>query len=255
MDVQEAVEAVWVDLERGVRPTEAVRGKLDLDQAYHVQFDILRRLVAREEKIAGWKIGGNSDAARELFATNEPFGGFLLESGRYDGGHEFELARLPGSAVIECEVAFIFKERLAGPDVTRADVLTAVDSIAPAFEIATVSRVPGLDLAQLVSDNVSQWGYVIGEAIPFRSECDLGAIEVIAERDGEVAQRGLSRDAVDDQIDSIVWLAHNLAKFGAAIESGHTVLSGSCLRPAPVGGGERWRATFATLGTIEASFI
>ena len=255
MDVDEAVEAVWAGFERNVRPAEVVRGQLDLEQAYAVQARIMQRQIDRGESIVGWKIGGNSNAARGLFGTLEPFSGFLLESGRYRSGSRFELSSLPGSAVLECELAFTFRTGLAGGDITRADVEAAIDTVAPALEIAAIGRVPGLDLAQIISDNVSQWGYVLGEAIAFSPGLDPGEVEVTARRNGTVAEHGLSRDVIDNQIDSIVWLVRNLAGRGLAIEPDHLVMSGSCLRPASVGNDEHWIADFSGIGQVEATFV
>jgi 2-keto-4-pentenoate hydratase len=254
MDVNDAVEAVWAGFERNVRPAESIRGELDVEKAYQVQTQIMQRLIDRGETVVGWKIGGNSDAARALFSTVEPFSGFLLATGRYESGSEFDLSALPGSPVLECELAFTFKRRLEG-DVSREEVLSAIDTIAPALEIAAVGRVAGLDLGQIVGDNVSQWGYVVGRESPLDPDLELGSIEVVAQRNGAVEQRGLSREVIDNQIESLVWLVQNLAKIGMAVEVGHIVMSGSCLRPAIVSNNEHWTATFSGLGCVEAKFI
>src|ERR1700760_3093681 len=113
MDVEEAAAAVWAAFERNVRPAD-VRGQLDVDQAYAVQVRIMERQIAAGGTISGWKIGGNSNAARTLFGTTDPFSGFLLSKDRYESGSEFELSKLPGSPVLECEIAFTFKTRLEG---------------------------------------------------------------------------------------------------------------------------------------------
>lgn len=253
---EDALEAVWDAYQKNERPPAAIYKKLDgLPQAYRVQKGVLQRFQAKGETLAGWKIGGNSDTARGIFGPEAPFSGFLLESGHFRDGHTFRLDDLPGNAVVECELLITLGKRLTGPGVTRADVEAAVSGIAPALEVANKGRVPGLDLGQLVADNVSQWGYVVGETIsPYPTGLDLGGVEIVARINGEIAQQGLAREVIDNQLDSLAWLANNLGEYGLALEAGHRVMTGSCLNPAVAEKGQDWDVTFTGVGSVRAAF-
>jgi 2-keto-4-pentenoate hydratase len=157
--------------------------------------------------------------------------------------------------VLECELCITVDRRLAGPGVTRADVEAAVSSIAPAMEVANLGRVPGVDLGQLMADNVSQWGYLIGPVTtPYPKGLELGDVEIVATINGQITQKGLAREVIDNQLDSLAWLANNLGAYGLALEPGHKVITGSCLNPAVVAKGQRWEATFTGLGSVVSEF-
>jgi 2-keto-4-pentenoate hydratase len=79
-------------------------------------------------------------------------------------------------------------------------------------------------------------------------------VEIIARINGEIAQQGLARKVIDNQLDSLAWLANNLAEYGLALEAGHKVMTGSCLNPAGAAKGQDWDVTFTGLGSVNASF-
>jgi 2-keto-4-pentenoate hydratase len=123
------------------------------------------------------------------------------------------------------------------------------------MEVANLGRVPGVDLGQLMADNVSQWGYVIGSVTtPYPKGLELGDVEIVATINGQITQKGLAREVIDNQLDSLVWLANNLGAYGLALEPGHKVITGSCLNPAAVAKGQRWEATFTGLGGVVSEF-
>ena len=51
---------------------------LTLEQAYAIQREVERALVARGERVIGWKVGFTSAALQESFGVSEPVMGFLL---------------------------------------------------------------------------------------------------------------------------------------------------------------------------------
>ncbi len=77
---------------------------------------------------------------------------------------------------------------------------------------------------------------------------------MVLTRNGEPVAEGLGRDVVDDQFASLAFLANNLAVYGAALEAGQIVLTGSFNAPPPVAPGETWHADFAGLGEVTVSF-
>lgn len=252
MDVKVVADRLWAH-RLSYDGVEALEGQLNLDQAYKVQFDMLRRRLAEGERLAGWKIGGNSNPARATYGIAEPIYGYLLASGERPMDQPIDLAAL-GKPVIEIELAFKFAVRLAGPGVDRAQVLDALASAHPAAEIADL-RTPARDLPLLVADDIAQWGYVIGAPVsPYPRDVDLGAEEVEIAVSGEFRERLRGRDVIDEQIGGLAYLANHLGKHGCAIEPGQVVITGSCNRPAPVKKGELWDARFSTFGSVQVQF-
>jgi 2-keto-4-pentenoate hydratase len=255
ISVETAAEMVERSRAEGIEPPAELKERLTFDQAYQVQDRLLDWFRARGEVQSGWKIGANSDAARELFKVVDPFAGFILKRGEFRSGHRFDLAAIPGSPVLECELCIRMGRRLAGPEVTRDQVLDAVAGIAPAFEIAGIGREATVDPPLNIADDVAHWGYVLGEEIsPYPRGLDLPTLVVRARRNGEVVFDNPCAGAIDVQLDSIAWLANHVAKSGRALEPGHLIITGSCTRPTVIQPGDRWEAQFAGVGEVTAAF-
>lgn len=255
MKTNEATEILWQSMQKGDHAPAALQKALSLEEAYKIQFGILDRWLAAGEKLAGWKIGATSDAARKMLKLSAPAAGYLLASRRFSSGHTFEHAAIY-KPIIESEVCVTIGQRLAGPGVTRDDVLAATAAVAPAFEIAAMRSDMAADFPLGVADDVAQWGYVLGSAItPYPKDLDLGEMMVEGRRNGEVVQQVRGRDAIDDQLQSIAWLANHLAEHDRALEAGHCIITGAILRPMPIAKGDRWETQFSGVGTVLAAFV
>ena len=274
-------------MQAGDHAPEALRKALSLSDAYQVQLGILDRLLASGEELSGWKIGGTSDAARQMLKLSEPVRGYLLAKNQYASGHTFEHAAI-GKPVIESELCITIGTDLKGPGVTRAQVLDAVTAISPAFEVVQMRSDMASDLPLGVADDVAQWGVVLGEALsPYPRDLDLGGISIQGaggdsgagamnavnghqpgfrgglrcaaiwremQKNGEVVQQAIGREVIDDQLDALAWLANRLAEHGRALEAGQCVMTGSCTRPTPIARGDTWQTTFSSVGTVTATF-
>ncbi len=114
----------------------------------------------------------------------------------------------------------------------------------------------GADLPVGVADNVAQWGYVTGSAIaPYPADLDLGNILMDMKKNGALEMSARGAEVIDNQIDSIVWLANTLATFDVGIEAGHCIMTGSFNKPLPITKGDQWETNFASVGDIQASFV
>ena len=254
MTVDEAIEIKWQGIQRGNHSPEELHGKLSLREAYQVQLGILENYKAGGEKQAGWKIGLTADAIRQMYATTEPAFGFLLESNAYTSGHCFSYADIVNPA-IESELCFTLGETLRGPGITRHHVFNAVKSVAPSFEVVSLQVKMAEDLPLGIADNVSQWGYVTHTALePYPKELALGEITAEVKTDDNVIATLIGAEVIDDQLQSLAWLANQLADFGRALEAGQCVISGSFTKPLPIKQGERWETSFSSVGEVSATF-
>lgn len=255
MDTNQATDILWQSMQQNDHAPQALRNTLALGEAYQVQLGILDRLVSGGEKLSGWKIGGTSDAARQMLQLTEPVCGYLLASNHYPSGRTFDHAAI-GKPVIESELCITFGEDMKGPGVTREQVGEGVSAITPAFEVVQMRSDMRSDLPLGVADDVAQWGIVMGTSVsPYPKDLDLGAIIIEMKKNGEVVQQAVGRDVIDDQLEALAWLANHLAEYGRGIEAGQYVMTGSCTKPTPIARGDTWETTFSSVGVVSASFV
>jgi 2-oxopent-4-enoate/cis-2-oxohex-4-enoate hydratase len=255
MRIEEAINILWQAMQTGDHAPTALRKTLTLAEAYRVQLGILKRWITAGETHAGWKIGGTSEAARKMLGLQAPLSGYLLASRRFSTGQTFAHEQI-GKPVIESELCVTIERRLTGPGVTREQVLDAVSAVAPAFEVVQMRGDLAGDLPLGVADDVAQWGYVTGTPLsPYPRNLDLGAITVEMRKNGEVIQQVRGREAIEDQLQSIAWLANQLAEYDMALELGQCIMTGSFTKPLPIAKGDRWETQFSSVGTVSATFV
>ena len=254
MSTEQCIQALWDAHQRGDFFPQAWRGKLDLPEAYRVQLGLLDRKVAGGERQAGWKVGLTADAMREMFGGKEPVFGYLLESGSIASGHRFRFAELR-SPMIEHELLITLAHDVPGPNATREDARRAVATIAPALEIVEM-RGPNMrdDMPLAITDNVAQRAYVHGRAIPLSSNLDLGSVRASIRANGEVKANPLGREAIDNQLQTLAWLANALHRYGRQLRAGQRVMTGSFTKPMPIAQGDTFETEFSEIGKVTASF-
>jgi 2-keto-4-pentenoate hydratase len=255
MKIEETIDLLWQATQRGAPPPAALQKTLTFADAYRVQLGILARWQARGEKIDGWKIGLSADAARKMFGLDAPIAGYLLASRHFPSGHTITHAALR-RPIIESELCFTMGKRLAGPGVTREQVLASVAAVAPAFEVVDMRTDMGADMPLGIADDVAQWGYVTGVALtPYPTSLDLGEVTAEMRRNGEIVAQVRGQAVIDNQLDSIAWLANHLAEYGMVLEAGQHIMSGSFTRPTPIAKGDQWETRFSSVGTVSAAFV
>lgn len=259
MNIDDATNILWQSARTGgaaTRGTPAVtlHKQLTMEDAYLVQLNIMARRQAAGETLAGWKIGLSAASARQAFGLSAPVFAPLFAQRHFSSGHTFqhETIRKP---LIESELCFTLGKRLVGPGVTPARVLAAVSAVAPAFEVVDM-RVNMLeDMPLGVADDIAQWGYVTGAALsPYSATLDLGAVTVEMKRNGDVVAKVVGKEVIDNQLESIAWLANHLATHGLALEPGQQIMSGSFTKPTPINKGDHWESLFSSVGSVSATF-
>lgn len=265
---QQAAEILWQARRQGQSNPQALRGVLSVEDGYRTQMLLLARHKEHGDVQAGWKLGATAPAVRKLFGSDTAVTAHLLARNRIAAeGPSGGCAALTGAVnpCIEAELLLVLGAPLQGPGVTAEQARAAVAAVAPAFEIVDFWSKPSADPGLAVAENVYQRAYVIGpELRPCPAGFDPGALHMTLTRDGETAagtsrQRevvaeGLGREVVDNQFESLAFLANTLAAYGAALEAGQIVLTGSFNAPPPVAPGQTWRAEFAGLGAVTVRF-
>ena len=250
-DERAAIDRFWEARRSGEFFPADWRDRLDFDQAYRVQLGVVARRVAAGERQVGWKVAQTSAETRRQFGFDEPLFGCLMEEGLKPSGHAYGRGELiqPGC---EPEVCVRLAAPLSGA-VDAASARRAIDALHPAFEIVEVRGDIAGQKALAIADNAAQKGVVLGGPAPFTEVLDLAAMECRVVVNGREAARGWGDAVLGDPANAMVWLAGKLAGFGLGLRAGDLIMTGSITRMLPLSPGDRARAEFAGIGTVEAS--
>ena len=206
-----------------------------------------------KRETAGWKVGLTSGQARDSMGVGfRPFG-YIVPDRIFPTG-----VRLPFSAPdafgIENELCFSFGRDLYG-EVDRTDIISAIESVAPAFEINEKRVAPSAPPQQRLEDNLSQWGIVVGDKRKLVwTDFPFDSLSVDLTLDGELVETVMAKGHIDDHFGSLVVLATTLARFDRSIKAGDQVITGSYTRQRVARTG-RWRGDFGSvIGDVEVEF-
>ena len=234
--------------------------EMGMDDAYAIQNAIYRAKIAAGRKVIGWKIGLTSKAMQYALNIDIPDSGILFDDMLFANDATVPAGRFIQPR-IEAEIAFVMKAPIGGADVTRDDVVAAVDYVAPSIEIldTRIQRVDGArgkarTVFDTISDNAANAGIVLGTQKHAIDAFDLRWVGAITSRNDEVEETGLGAGVLNDPVESVVWLARRMAQYGQSIEPGQIILSGSFIRPIECPSGAKIHADFADFGSVRISF-
>ena len=198
MDRDAAAEAIISAWDEGRHMPAEWMGRLTFDQGYAVQLCLLRHLLARGERLAGWKVGLTAAAIRAQFKASEPVFGFLLESGERPSGHAFRMNDLKAPG-FENELCLFVAKRLQGPGIDLLQVRDAVTHAAPALEIVE-NRGPAVsDLPLAAADNAQQKAFVVGKKIGLDAgNGDLASTRVSVHINGKLSEEAAGSEVMGE---------------------------------------------------------
>jgi len=242
-----------------VAPLTDTFGGIDAADAYEIQLLNIRRKTAAGARVRGHKVGLSSPVMQQMMGVDEPDYGHLLDGMILDAGAPVPAARYCYPR-IEVEIGYLLGAPLPGAGCTEADVLAATQYIAPSLELID-SRITDwrIKLADTIADNASSAGVILGAARKTPAELaaagvDLANIEAVLYSGGAEVARGNTSAVLGNPTACVAWLARKVAAFGVQLEAGHLILPGSCTRAIDAVAGSEFRAEFAGLGTVTASF-
>ena len=234
--------------------------KMDINDAYAIQREIIASKTQAGKKIIGWKIGLTSKAMQSALNIDIPDSGVLFDDMLFPNQGHVPKGRFIEPR-IEAEIAFIFKEPVAGETVSREEVISSTDFILPSLEILD-TRIKRRDpktgktrnIFDTISDNAANAGVVLGDKRHKIDSHNLRRIGAIVFRNQEVEETGLGAGVLNDPIESVLWLARRMARYNQKIEPGQIVLSGSFIRPIECPSGSLIAADFGDFGKVEITF-
>lgn len=228
---------------------------MTLTDGYAVQNALRHRWLAEGKRQVGWKAGLTSKAKMVQMGVHVPSIGFLMA----------DMARPENSAVrtddlihprVECEVAFVTRKDLSGPDVSREQVLDATDFVLPAIEVID-SRFSGFkfDLPSVVADNGSSARYVAGGRARDPRDLDLRTLGVVMEKNGEIVTLGAAAAVMDHPANAVALLVKVLHEIGETLPAGSFVMSGGITEAVAVKPGDNVIARYQELGSVSVRFV
>lgn len=233
-----------------IAPLAATSPRLTIDDAYQIQLAQVRRWSADGRRVLGRKVGLTSPAMQAQMKVDQPDFGHLMDDMFFA-----EHVAIPCERFLqpraEPEVAFVLRRDLAGPRVTVAAAVAAVDFVVPALEIID-SRIVDwqIGIIDTIADNASSGGVVLGSTARRIDEVDLRLGGCVVHRNGEIAGTGAGGAVFGSPVNSLVWLANVLGKFGDGLLAGQVILPGSITASIPFESGDVITATMAGLGSV-----
>jgi 2-oxo-hept-3-ene-1,7-dioate hydratase len=233
---------------------------ITIEDSYAIQKAWIAIKVAEGRVVKGHKIGLTSKAMQSALGIDEPDSGILLDDMFFADGGLVPSDRFIGTRV-EAELAFVMRERLAGPHCTLFDVLNATDFVVPALEILD-TRIERVDpvtkstrkIFDTIADNAANAGIVLGGR-PLRPlEADLRWIGALCYRNGQLEETGLAAGVLNHPANGVAWLANKIAPNGLALEKGQVVLAGSFIRPIETRKGDTIQADYGPYGSVSCYF-
>ena len=237
-----------------VKITEA-HPDMDWDDAYAIQAEILRRKLARGNRVVGLKAGLTSHAKMKQMGVETPCFGFLVDTFSVPDGGEIRIGELVHPKV-EPEIVFVLKRALKGPGCHIGAVLAATDFVMPGIEIIDSRyRDFKFDLKSVIADNCSSSRFVLGgQAVPV-DELDLRTLGVVMEKNGEIVGIGAGAAVLGHPAAAIAMLANHLGARGEEIPAGTMILSGGVTEAVAVKAGDNVNLRIQSLGSTSVRFI
>ncbi len=229
--------------------------EMDWDDAYAIQAEILRRKLARGNRVVGLKAGLTSHAKMKQMGVDTPCFGFLVDYFSVADGGEIKISELIHPKV-EPEIAFVLKRALKGPGCHIGAVLAATDFVMPGIEIIDSRyRDFKFDLKSVIADNCSSSRFVLGgQAVPV-DELDLRTLGVVMEKNGEIVGIGAGAAVLGHPAAAIAMLANHLGARGEEIPAGTMILSGGVTEAVAVKAGDNVNLRIQSLGSTSVRFV
>ncbi|WAH38065.1 2-keto-4-pentenoate hydratase [Alicyclobacillus dauci] len=225
---------------------------LTVEDAYAIQQLTIQKYTTAGDKLIGWKMGLTSKAKQQSVGVDEAIYGHLLKSMELRNP-EVSLQGLIHPRV-EPEIAFVFKHKLEGTDITPRDVWLATECVMPAVEVID-SRYKNFSftLVDVIADNASSAKFYVADQAFSPYQFQLDQVGVVMKRNGEVSQTGAGAAVLGHPVRSIIEQVHMLSRTGKAIEPGMVVLTGGITEAIYIYDGDRISIEFEGMGEINLS--
>ncbi len=205
----------------------------------------------------GWKIGATNKPTQNMFNIKAPFFAPMADIGLMKSGDDLKKI----DAVGGCEPEYGFKLAqdypAKGEEINVETATAAIEDVYLVIEIigrciGNTDYANGIGIAMDFGGNTA---FVVGPKLVNWQEQDLANAKVESIVDGDVVATGNGHSAMDDPVNSVVWLAKQLVAQGKQIKAGEWVSTGTCTTPVPAKVGTTYTAKFGAFGEVSINFI
>jgi 2-keto-4-pentenoate hydratase len=237
-----------------IDPARIERPK-DLAAAYAIQQEIVS---LSGEPARGFKVGSTSIEAQRKLGTSEPGSGVLLASCVHES--PAIVAVSPAHApCVEGEFSFLMGRDLLprGARYAMSEVAAAVEAVAGAVEVVGTRFAGGLagkGRLLVTADCGANIAFVSGAWHRDWRSLDLKNHRAAMSINGTTHGSGTGSRALGDPINVMLWLANHQSAAGRGLKAGEIVSTGTCTGLDPVEPGDRVRADFGPLGSVDIVF-
>jgi 2-keto-4-pentenoate hydratase len=235
-------------------PTKTWPG-LNADDAFKIQQLNSTHAIQNGDRLVGYKLGNIAKVMQSAFGLDHPDYGFLHSSLFVYEGTSIRREQFI-KPFVELEVGFVLKAPLKGPNVTVADVISAIDYAVPAIEIID-SRVKewAIDLPDTLADNGSTGAVIVGGMPRRLADLTLSNMRGVLKFNGQEVMAGNTKNVLGNPISAVAWLVNRLAEYEIEFLPGQFILPGSCLEAVPMEDKGVWECTFDGWGTVEFEVV
>jgi len=247
-DVIKAILEARAEVKTFPLPSTMLPG-LTLEKAYVLQKNLAKAILAKGDKVGGYKAGLTSEAGQKKFGVDVPLLGPLFKSGELGPDAVVNLKDFV-RPFIENEVGYVVGQQISQPVKDVDSLKKMIKEVFPAVELpdlrfADMKDVKGPDI---VADAVGCAKYIIGKKIPV-GQADVDKVEVTLTCDGNVVNQGKASDALGDQWKALLWLVNGAVAQGWTLEPGQILITGAMGNMIPAKPG-KYEGKWGQLGTL-----
>lgn len=242
----------WQNKQHLPTPDASMRQPKSRAEGYAAQRALLE---ATGETAMGWKIAATSIAGQKHIGVSGPLAGRLLTSRCFKPGANISLQNNL-MKVMEPEFAFRIGQDIpgsAGQTLSTEHVMAHVKDLHLAIEIPDSRWRDFVHIgeAMLLAEFACANQLVLGEAVSFPwRDVDLSQHAVQVLQQGVVQAQGSGANVLGDPRLALTWLANELISHGMHLCEGDTVITGTCVVPVVLHGGDDVLADFGVLGSL-----
>jgi|TARA_B110000495_G_scaffold171197_1_gene159326 2-keto-4-pentenoate hydratase len=225
-------------------------------EAYKLQADYK---TYSKHNLFGWKIAATSIEGQKHIGVDGPIAGRLIKERLHRSGDRISLKNNQ-MKVVEAEFSFKLNKDMQKKNTPYLyeEVLEYIEHICPAIEIPDSRFLNFNKIGKnlLIADNACAGEYVLGKE-PTKSwkHINLKTFKVGCYKNNHLIGHGIGSNVLEDPIKALTWLINELNKYNITLYSGQTVLTGTCIKPIEVLGGDHIVIDFYELGKVDCHFF
>lgn len=239
---------------------DIIRLRPDLTQsdALKLQLAVKRRRIEAGDRLVGYQASFTSAGIRTMFPdAPSPMVGSLLSSLIRKSGETVQIGE--DVTFIESEVGVLLKHDLEGPDLTHAEILSAIEGFLPAIEVAPLR--PGVKEGKyswphMIAVQKAPGGYVVlGDTLTAPQGFDIRLEGCVVTMDGRRSAGAVGLEAMGSPLTVVASIARKLHEVGEKLHKGQIVITGSLPPPQVIQPGDADALVeFQTLGRVSVRF-